>query len=132
MDGRQTVAAYLNSVDTLHILQRVTSVPTDTETKENINKRWNNTKVIQPNYQRNSSISKSNSKEDKSKSIENRILENRIKINDHIDRNLSYEDVYNLITEKNINITIQCLLFFNEEHIITFQFVLMYFDIIFT
>lgn len=26
----------------------------------------------------------------------------RIKINDHIDRNLSYEDVYNLITEKNI------------------------------
>ena len=43
--------------------------------KENINKRWNNTKVIQPNYQRNSSISKSNSKEDKSKSIENRILD---------------------------------------------------------
>ena len=43
--------------------------------KENINKRWNNTNVIRPNYQRNSSISKSNSKEDKSKSIENRILD---------------------------------------------------------
>ena len=41
--------------------------------KENINKRWNNTKVI-PNYQRNSSISKSNSIS-KSKSIEERILD---------------------------------------------------------
>ena len=43
--------------------------------KENINKRWNNTNVIRPNNQRNTSISISKSKEDKIKSIENRILD---------------------------------------------------------
>jgi len=43
--------------------------------KENVNKRWNNTNVIRPNNQRNTSISISKSKEDKIKSIENRILD---------------------------------------------------------
>jgi len=44
--------------------------------KENINKRWNNTKVIQTNYERNTSISKLNksiSKVNKSKNIEDRL-----------------------------------------------------------
>ena len=44
--------------------------------KENINKRWNNTKVIQTNYDRNTSISKVNksiSKVNKSKNIEDRL-----------------------------------------------------------
>ena len=44
--------------------------------KESINKRWNNTKVIQTNYDRNTSISKVNksiSKVNKSKNIEDRL-----------------------------------------------------------
>ena len=46
--------------------------------KESINKRWNNTKVIQTNYDRNTSISKVNksiSKVNKSKNIEDRLAD---------------------------------------------------------
>ena len=70
--------------------------------KENINKRWNNTKVIQPNNQRNTSISISNSKSKLNKSIEDRIVDFKKSIQSISD--ISDEDKQNFFlywTEKN-------------------------------
>ena len=70
--------------------------------KENINKRWNNTKVIQPNNQRNTSISISNSKSKLNKSIEDRIVDFKKSVQSISD--ISDEDKENFFlywTEKN-------------------------------
>ena len=73
-----------------------------TKAKENASKRWNNATAMQTQCDRNASISKSNSKEYKSKSIENRIAEFKNSVQSISD--ISNEDKENFFlywTEKN-------------------------------